>query len=222
MISSGRIVAAFAKWTNARRALLKPYVEARGVKWSPDLAVKAYSTQLWQLVKTWEMTQEYGLEGRASEASGPTGESRTWLNTIPAATAPAGGPELARDPRFVTNEQRVGNRRALYALLEDILRRKTQKEWVEGLAGLGVPCSPVNTIDQVFADPQVQHLDMAKPVAHPRLGKQRIVGSAINMTGIDDSPRTATADAGSHTEEVLASLGYAPDAIAALRAKHVV
>jgi hypothetical protein len=89
LISSGRIVTYFEKWTSARRALLKPYVERAGVNWSPDLAVRAYSTQLWQLVKTWEMTQEFGLEGRGRELFGATGESRTWFNTIPAATAPA-------------------------------------------------------------------------------------------------------------------------------------
>ena len=89
LISSGRIAAYFDKWTNARRALLKSYVERGGVKWSPDLALKAYSTQLWQLMKTWEMTQEFGLEGRGRELFGATGESRTWFNTIPAATAPA-------------------------------------------------------------------------------------------------------------------------------------
>ena len=89
LISSGRIVASFDKWTNARRALLKSYVERRATNWSPDLALKAYSTQLWQLVKTWEMTQEFGLEGRGRELFGAAGEPRTWLNTIPAATAPA-------------------------------------------------------------------------------------------------------------------------------------
>ena len=89
LISSGRIVTYFDKWKNARRALLKSYVEGGGVKWTPDLALKAYSTQLWQLVKTWEMTQEFGLEGRGRELFGATGESRTWFNTIPAATAPA-------------------------------------------------------------------------------------------------------------------------------------
>jgi len=89
LIASGRIVTAFDKWTNARRAFLKPYVERRGVTWSPDLALKAYSTQLWQLVKTWELTQEFGLEGRGRELFGATGESRTWFNTIPASTAPA-------------------------------------------------------------------------------------------------------------------------------------
>jgi hypothetical protein len=89
LISSGRIVTYFDKWTNARRALLKPYVEGRGVNWSPDLGLKAYSAQLWQLVKTWEMTQEFGLEGRGRDTFRPTGESRIWFNTIPAATAPA-------------------------------------------------------------------------------------------------------------------------------------
>ena len=88
LISSGRIVTLFDKWTSARRTFLRSYVEGKGVNWTPDLAVRAYSTQLWQLVKTWEMTQEFGLEGRGRELFGASGESRTWFNTIPAATAP--------------------------------------------------------------------------------------------------------------------------------------
>jgi hypothetical protein len=88
LISSGRIAANFDKWTDARRSLLKPYVE-RKPDWSQDLGSKVYSTQLWELVKTWEMTQEFGLEGRGRELFGPSGEPRTWFNAIPAATAPA-------------------------------------------------------------------------------------------------------------------------------------
>ncbi|HYW43082.1 MAG TPA: hypothetical protein VE959_09500 [Bryobacteraceae bacterium] len=88
-ISSGRIVTYFDKWRDARRAFLKPFVEGKNVNWTRDLGVKAYSTQLWQLVKTWEMTQEFGLEARGRELFGPDGEPRTWFNTIPAATAPA-------------------------------------------------------------------------------------------------------------------------------------
>jgi crotonobetainyl-CoA:carnitine CoA-transferase CaiB-like acyl-CoA transferase len=72
----------------------------------------------------------------------------------------AGAPELAQDARFVTNETRVKNRRAMYRLLPDLTRNKTQSEWIDGLATLGVPCSPVNNVDQVFADPQVQHRQM--------------------------------------------------------------
>ena len=88
-ISSGRIVTYFEKWTAARRAFLKPYVEGKSVNWTPDLATKAYSTELWQLAKAWEIAQEFGLEGRGRELYGPEGEPRTWFNGIPAATAPA-------------------------------------------------------------------------------------------------------------------------------------
>jgi hypothetical protein len=89
VISSGRIVTSFEKWTNARRAFLKPYVEGPRINWTPDLAQKAYSTQLWQLVKSWEMAQEFGLEDRGREFFGETGESRTWFNSVPAETAPS-------------------------------------------------------------------------------------------------------------------------------------
>jgi hypothetical protein len=88
-ISSGRIMASFEKWRNARRAFLKPYVEREAASWTPDLGTKAYATELWQLVKTWEMTQEFGLEARGRELFGANGEPRTWFNTIPAATAPS-------------------------------------------------------------------------------------------------------------------------------------
>jgi hypothetical protein len=88
IISSGRIVTYFEKWANARRALLKPYVEGAKVNWSPELAQKAYSTQLWQLVKAWELAQEFGLEGRGRELFGESGESRTWFNSVAAEAAP--------------------------------------------------------------------------------------------------------------------------------------
>ena len=87
-ISSGRIVGYFDKWAKARNAFLKPYVDRAGANWSSDLGQRVYSTQLWQLVKTWEMSQEFALEGRGHELFA-AGESRTWFNTIPAATAPA-------------------------------------------------------------------------------------------------------------------------------------
>jgi hypothetical protein len=81
--------AAFAEWSQARRALLKHLVKAK-MEWSPALTNKVYSTQLWQLVKTWEMMEEFGLEGRGRDLFGLTADSRTWCNTIPAETAPSG------------------------------------------------------------------------------------------------------------------------------------
>jgi len=80
--------AAFADWTQARRAFLKRFIKAK-TEWSPALTDKVYSTQLWQLVKTWEMMQEFGLEGRGRDVFGSLADSRTWCNTIPAETAPS-------------------------------------------------------------------------------------------------------------------------------------
>jgi len=83
----GPVVPAFARWSQARRAFLGRFVKPRMV-WSAEITNKVYSTQLWQLVKTWEMTQEFGLEGRGRELFGANAESRTWCNSVPADAAP--------------------------------------------------------------------------------------------------------------------------------------
>jgi hypothetical protein len=82
------VVAAFAQWSEARRAFLRPFIKTKA-GWSPALTDKVYSTQLWQLVKTWEMMQEFGLEGRGRDLFGLSAESRTWCNFIAADTAPS-------------------------------------------------------------------------------------------------------------------------------------
>ena len=84
----GPVVSAFARWSQARRSFLGRFVRPKTV-WSVEITNKVYSTQLWQLVKTWEMTQEFGLEGRGRELFGINAESRTWCNSGPADTAPA-------------------------------------------------------------------------------------------------------------------------------------
>jgi hypothetical protein len=81
------VVNGFDHWLRARRAFLKT-VAKPGTAWSPTLTDKVYSTQLWQLVKTWELTQEFGLEGRGRDLNGASADSHTWFNTIPAETAP--------------------------------------------------------------------------------------------------------------------------------------
>jgi hypothetical protein len=82
------IVPAFSRWSQARRSFLGHYVNGK-TAWTPDLTNKVYSAQLWQLVKTWEMTEEYELEGRGHRLLGHPSESRMWCNTILAETAPA-------------------------------------------------------------------------------------------------------------------------------------
>ncbi len=81
------VLPAFARWSLARRAFLGHYVKANEV-WTSELTERVYSTQLWQLMKTWELTQEFGLEGRERDLKGYPAEARVWGNTIPANTAP--------------------------------------------------------------------------------------------------------------------------------------
>ena len=82
------VVAAFAQWSEARHSFLGRLAKADAA-WSPELSNRVYSTQLWQLVKTWEMTQEFGLEGRGRNLIGSTADSRTWCNVVPGDAAPA-------------------------------------------------------------------------------------------------------------------------------------
>jgi formyl-CoA transferase len=133
-----------------------------------------------------------------------------------------GRPDWAQRPEWSTSDGRSRDRAAINAAIAAETSQKPSRHWMEVLDDAGIPCGPINTIDQTFTDEQVRHLDMAKPVVHPRLGEQRIVGSAINLQGIDDSPRSATADAGEHTDAVLTSLGRTPAEIAALREQRVI
>jgi crotonobetainyl-CoA:carnitine CoA-transferase CaiB-like acyl-CoA transferase len=137
----------------------------------------------------------------------------------------AGAPELAADPRFATNELRVRNRRAIYDLLPDVTRRKTQAEWVDGLAGLGVPCSPVNNVDQVFADPQVRHRKMQISMPHPlsASGTVDLIGNPIKYAATPVDYALPPPSCGQHTDEVLTELLAMPAAeIAGLRKRDVI
>ena len=82
------IAAAFSQWTKMRQVFFKRNLKT-GTVWSPALTEKVYSTQLWQLVKTWQIMQEFSLEGRGRDLFGQTEDPRTWCNTVPADTAPS-------------------------------------------------------------------------------------------------------------------------------------
>jgi crotonobetainyl-CoA:carnitine CoA-transferase CaiB-like acyl-CoA transferase len=136
----------------------------------------------------------------------------------------AGAPELAEDARFQTNAARVRNREALYELIVDITQGMPQDAWVEGLTAAGVPCGPVNTIDQAFAHPQVQARDMEIRMTHPATGDEvSLIGNPIKYSETTADYRRPPPMLGQHTRGVLEELlGLGAAEVAALREKGVV
>jgi crotonobetainyl-CoA:carnitine CoA-transferase CaiB-like acyl-CoA transferase len=133
-----------------------------------------------------------------------------------------GVPELATDPRYATGKARLENRDELNAVIEKITRNKTSAEWIDSLNKAGVPSGPIYKMNEVFEDPQVKHLGIARKVTHKTLGEIEVIGQAIELSRTPWSVRSATPEQGEHTDEVLGELGYGSAEIAALRAGKVV
>jgi len=133
-----------------------------------------------------------------------------------------GLPGVPADPRFDSPAKRSANRGELNALIAERLRTRTTAEWVEALNQAGVPCGPVYGMDEVFADPQVEHLEMTEPVQHPALGRLDILRNAVRMTDGPATVRTPSPDIGANTDAVLTELGYPREEIDRLRAQGVI
>ena len=133
-----------------------------------------------------------------------------------------GLPWIPADPRFDSPAGRSANRGELNALIAEQLATQTTASWVAALNDVGVPCGPVYRMDEVFADPQVEHLAMAQPVTHPVLGQLDIVRNAVRMTDAPPTVRAASPDAGDHTDEVLDELGYSAEVIEQFRTSGVI
>jgi crotonobetainyl-CoA:carnitine CoA-transferase CaiB-like acyl-CoA transferase len=133
-----------------------------------------------------------------------------------------GRPDWKEKPEWKLLAGRSKDRKNVNAAVAEITKTKPAQHWIELFEEAGVPCGPIYTIDKVFADPQVQHLGIAKPMKSEQLGSFNVVGSAINMTGVPKEIRYATAPAGHHTDEVLKEIGYTDKDLTQLRAKGVI
>ena len=124
---------------------------------------------------------------------------------------------LVNDPRFLTGKDRSRNRAAVNAALGGKLREHPSEHWVKTLNEVGVPCGPIYAMNEVFADPQVQHLGIAAPVMHPELGQQQLVNQPVSLSRTPGGVRFSSPDKGQDTDAVLSEFGYSSSEIAELR-----
>ena len=133
-----------------------------------------------------------------------------------------GADELYDHPDYADGGARSRNRDALNAALERYTIERGSAEMVESLNAAGVPCGPIYSIDEVFSDPQVRHLEMAKPVRSEALGDIEVVKNAITLAGVPEATYRATPERGQHTREILGEFGFAGDEIDTLEKQGVI
>jgi formyl-CoA transferase len=213
-------------------ALLEREASGEG-QWVQTSLLQAQIAMLDFQAARWTMKHEVPPQaGNNHPTSIPTGVFRTSDGHINIATTgdrmfvelcrAIGAPALGEDERYATGAARLENRDALNDALQERLEHRSSTEWVEALNAAGVPCGPIYSIDEVFADPQVQHLQMTHRVSNPDIGSFDIVRNCVTLSGAPGDPYLPTPERGQHTDEVLAQFGYDADTIARLREDGVI
>lgn len=128
-----------------------------------------------------------------------------------------GRPELVRDSEFITDENRTANRAKLREVLSAELKRDPAAAWIEKLNRAGVPCGPIYKLDEVFDDPQVQHLGIAQTVRSETRGAKSVVGQAVHLSRTPSVLDRGAPERGEHTEKLLHDLGYSSNDIQRLK-----
>jgi formyl-CoA transferase len=133
-----------------------------------------------------------------------------------------GVPELAKHSDYASAKLRSKNRMALNEAISVHSRRYESTALIALLADAGVPCGPIYKMDEVFADPQVEHIGMAVPVPTPEGGSLSLVGQPITLSRTPAKMRRTAGPAGEHNDEILRELGYGDADIANLRSAKVI
>jgi formyl-CoA transferase len=213
-------------------ALLEREQSGQG-QWVKSSLLGAQISMLDFQAARWTIAREVpGQAGNNHPTSIPTGVFQTADGYINIAAAgddiyrrlckALGAADLATDPMFATGRLRSDNRDALNEAIGAVTIGRTSADWIEALNQASVPCGPIYRMNEVFADPQVQHLAMTRKVPHPVLGEVEVVGQPIELSRTPWGIHRASPEPGEHTDTVLAELGYGGDEIAAMRAAKVV
>jgi len=134
-------------------------------------------------------------------------------------------PDIATDPRYKTNKDRVANREIIDRIVADATRTRPLQSWLDELGKAGVPCGPVNTVEQAFADPQAQHRNMRLTMAHPEaLNKQvDLIANPVKFSETPVSYRFHPPSLGEQGDFILKDeLGLNEDKIEQLKSKGII
>jgi crotonobetainyl-CoA:carnitine CoA-transferase CaiB-like acyl-CoA transferase len=213
-------------------ALLEREVSGEG-QWVQTSLLQAQIFMLDFQAARWLMDKEIAKQaGNDHPTSIPTGVFKTSDGYINIATTggriwerfaqTVGAPEFLTNPDYATAPGRSKNRKALNAAISKLTETKSTETWVDEFNAAGVPCGPIYSIDQVFADEQVEHLGMAQDVPNEENRHIRLVGQPVTLSRTPSRMVARPPDFGEQTEEVLAEFGFANDEIADLRQRKVV
>ena len=213
-------------------ALLERDVSGQG-QWVQTSLLQAQIFMLDFQAARWLMEQDVPQQaGNNHPTSIPTGVFKTSDGYINIATTGGriwercaqaiGAPELVTNPDYATGPARSKNRDALNAAISARTEGRTTDEWVNELNAAGVPCGPIYTVDQMFADEQVKHLGIAQDVPTDDGRDIRLVGQPYTLSRTPSTMAARPPEVGEQTEEVLSEFGFSTEEIAALKKGKVV
>lgn len=133
-----------------------------------------------------------------------------------------GASELGSVPEFTTEEKRSENRNALHEIIEGKLMAADSASWIDRLNVAGVPCGPIYSIDEMFSDPQVRHLDMVASVPSPHYDPLRLVSQPVHLSAATSRVPRRPPERGEHTDEILRSLGFGIEDLVKLRQARII
>jgi formyl-CoA transferase len=213
-------------------ALLEREVSGEG-QWVQTSLLQAQIFMLDFQAARWLMDKDVAQQaGNDHPTSIPTGVFKTSDGYINIATTGGriwqrfaetlGAPDLPNRPEYATAPDRSKNRKQLNAEINKLTEKKSSETWVKEFNAAGVPCGPIYSIDQMFADAQVQHLGIAQDVPNPEGGHICLVGQPFKLSRTPSKMVARPPEFGEQTDEVLAEFGFSKDEIGKLRRAKVV